>query len=133
MFVFVGCATSPAVGSPTTGAEQSLGAEAEQSAPALNRYLSAEQINSVVRNNQAAIRQCYQEGVLRQANLQGRVELAWRISVEGAVSECRVTGSTLNEPRVEECIVREVRSWRFPRPDGGEVSVDYPFIFGQRR
>jgi len=23
-----------------------------------------------------------------------------------------------------------VRRWRFPEPDGGEVNVSYPFIFG---
>jgi hypothetical protein len=31
---------------------------------------------------------------------------------------------------VEGCIVRQIRKWRFPQPDGGEVSVMYPFIFG---
>jgi hypothetical protein len=106
------------VATPRSDANDTTSSSTAPRAPEVNRYLSAEQINLVVRNNQAAIRQCYQEGVRHQADLQGRVELAWRISLEGVVTECRVG---------------EIRSWRFPRPDGGEVSVDYPFIFGQRR
>ena len=48
----------------------------------------------------------------------------------GKAVTARVARSTMNNSRVEGCIVRQVRRWRFPRPDGGEVSVQYPFIFG---
>ena len=96
----------------------------------VNGYLSAEQINRVVRANQAAIRYCYEVEVQRQPNLRGRIEIAWRVNLQGSVSSARVARSTMNNSRVEGCIVRQVRRWRFPRPDGGEVSVQYPFIFG---
>ncbi len=96
----------------------------------VNGYLSAEQINRVVRANQAAIRYCYEVEVQRQPNLRGRVEINWRINLQGAVTTSRVARSTLRNARVEGCIVRQVRRWRFPRPDGGEVNVTYPFIFG---
>ena len=59
-----------------------------------------------------------------------RIEIAWRVNLQGSVSSARVARSTMNNSRVEGCIVRQVRRWRFPRPDGGEVSVQYPFIFG---
>lgn len=96
----------------------------------VNGYLSAEQINRVVRANQAAIRYCYEVEVQRQPNLRGRVEINWRINLAGSVTTSRVARSTLRNPRVEGCIVRQVRRWRFPQPDGGEVNVTYPFIFG---
>lgn len=99
-------------------------------APRVSGYLSAEQINRVVRANQAAVRYCYEVEVQRQPNLRGRVSIAWRINLQGAVTTSRVANSTLNNARVEGCIVRQVRRWRFPQPDGGEVSVEYPFIFG---
>ncbi|MAQ19815.1 MAG: hypothetical protein CMN30_34060 [Sandaracinus sp.] len=98
--------------------------------PRVNGYLSPEQINRVVRANQAAVRYCYEVEVQRQPNLRGRVEIAWRINLQGSVTTARVASSSLRNPRVEGCIVRQVRRWRFPRPDGGEVSVQYPFIFG---
>ena len=98
--------------------------------PQVSGYLSAEQINRVVRANQAALRYCYESEVQRQRGLRGKVVVQWRVDKAGAVPSARVASSTLNDPRVEGCIVRQVRKWRFPQPDGGEVSVMYPFIFG---
>jgi hypothetical protein len=99
-------------------------------APQVNGYLSAEQINRVVRANQAAIRYCYEVEVQRQPNLRGRVSINWRINLAGAVTSARVASSSLNNASVEGCMTRQIRRWRFPQPDGGEVVVTYPFIFG---
>jgi len=30
---------------------------------------------------------------------------------------------------VVNCILGRIKSWRFPKPRGGEVIVNYPFIF----
>ncbi|UJR78386.1 AgmX/PglI C-terminal domain-containing protein [Sandaracinus amylolyticus] len=98
--------------------------------PRVNGYLSPEQIMRVVRQNQAAVRYCYETELQRQPNLRGRIEVSWRINLQGAVTSSRVARSTMGNPRVEGCIVRQVRGWRFPQPDGGEVSVEFPFIFG---
>jgi hypothetical protein len=99
-------------------------------APRVNGYLSAEQINRVVRANQAAIRYCYENEVQRQPNLRGRIEIQWRINLQGAVTMARVDSSGMHSAGVEGCMVRQIRRWRFPEPDGGEVVVTYPFIFG---
>jgi TonB family protein len=93
-------------------------------------YLSPEQIERVVRANQSALKYCYELEVQRQPNLRGRVEIAWRITLDGRVSTARVARSTLRNARVEGCMVRQIKRWQFPKPDGGEVRVNYPFIFG---
>ncbi|MDB4974233.1 MAG: putative abductin-like protein, partial [Myxococcaceae bacterium] len=98
--------------------------------PQVSGYLSAEQINRVVRANQAALRYCYETEVQRQHGLRGKVVLQWRVDRAGAVPTAKVASSTLHNATVEGCIVRQVRKWRFPQPDGGEVAVMYPFIFG---
>jgi hypothetical protein len=98
--------------------------------PKVNGYLSPEQINRVVRANQAQIRYCYENEVQRQPSLKGRVEVQWRINLQGAVITAKVASSTLRNAKVEGCMVRQVRNWKFPKPDGGEVVVTYPFIFG---
>ncbi len=102
----------------------------QRGAPRVNGYLSPEQINRVVRANQAAIRYCYEVQVQRQQNLRGRVSIQWRINLQGSVTSARVANSSLNNASVEGCMVRQIRRWRFPQPDGGEVVVTYPFIFG---
>jgi outer membrane biosynthesis protein TonB len=98
--------------------------------PQVSGYLSAEQINRVVRANQAALRYCYETEVQRQRGLRGKVVIQWRVDRAGAVPTARVASSTLHNAGVEGCIVRQVRKWHFPKPDGGEVAVMYPFIFG---
>lgn len=98
--------------------------------PQVSGYLSAEEINRVVRANQAALRYCYESEVQRQRGLKGKVIVQWRVDRGGLVPTARVASTTLNNSSVEGCIVRQVRKWHFPKPDGGEVSVMYPFIFG---
>ena len=98
--------------------------------PQVSGYLSAEQINRVVRANQAALRYCYETEVQRQRGLRGKVVIQWRVDRAGLVPTARVSSSTLNNAGVEGCLVRQVRKWHFPKPDGGEVAVMYPFIFG---
>ncbi|MET0343453.1 MAG: AgmX/PglI C-terminal domain-containing protein [Polyangiales bacterium] len=99
-------------------------------APQVSGFLSAEQINRVVRANQAALRYCYETEVQRQRGLRGKVVLQWRVDRAGGVPDARVAQSTLKNANVEGCMLRQVRKWRFPKPDGGEVAVVYPFLFG---
>ena len=102
----------------------------QTAAPRISGYLSPEQIMRVVRRNQAAVRYCYENELQRQPSLAGRVEIRWRITRAGTVSSSSVGSSTMHNARVEGCIVRQVRRWRFDQPDGGEVDVNFPFIFG---
>jgi outer membrane biosynthesis protein TonB len=53
----------------------------------------------------------------------------WRINRNGQVSSVRVAKTTLNSAKVEGCVLRQIKKWQFPKPDGGEVDVDYPFLF----
>lgn len=92
-------------------------------------FLSAEQINRVVQANRAAIKYCFEGGLQRNPKLQGSVNAAFRIDRKGAVSSTRVAKSTLGDPKVESCILRQIARWKFPQPDGGEVDVVYPFLF----
>jgi TonB family protein len=98
--------------------------------PQVNGFLSAEQINRVVRANQAALRYCYEAEVQRQRGLRGKVVIEWRVDRAGAVPTARVSSSTMHNAGVEGCLLRQVKKWRFPKPDGGEVTVMYPFLFG---
>lgn len=93
-------------------------------------FLSAEQINRVVRANRAALRYCYENEVQRNRSLRGQIKVQWRVDRKGRVPSARVIKSTMRNSRVEGCIVRQVRKWRFPKPDGGQVTVVFPFIFG---
>ena len=91
-------------------------------------FLSKEQIDRVVRANQAAIKYCFEVEMQRQPNLQGAVHMNWRIDMTGHVTVVKVAKTTLSNARVEGCMSRQIKRWVFPKPDGGEVDVVYPFL-----
>ena len=95
-------------------------------------FLSKEQINRVVQANRAAIKYCFETALQRKPEAAGRGHAQWRIDRKGIVTSTRVAKSTLNDSGVEGCILRQIKRWKFPEPDGGEVDVVYPFLFREQ-
>jgi TonB family protein len=93
--------------------------------------LDRELIRKVIRANIGQIRYCYESELQTKPNLAGKVAVRFIISPSGDVAQAQVAeGSTLNEPRLSECIRVRVRGWKFPSPKGGgNVIVTYPFLF----
>jgi hypothetical protein len=91
--------------------------------------LSPEQIRRVVMAHLGALRACYESEAERNPNLKGGVTVGWQIAPEGNVTGANVAGSSLGNPRVEGCVVRQVKGWRFPS-SGAPSNVSWPFKFG---
>jgi hypothetical protein len=91
--------------------------------------LSPEQIRRVVMAHLGALRACYESEAERNPNLKGGVTVTWQIAPEGTVSLASLGGSSLGSPRVEGCVVRQVKGWRFPSSPSAS-NVSWPFKFG---
>jgi len=91
--------------------------------------LSKEVIRRVVRRHINEVKFCYEQQLNARPDLQGRVTTKFVISPTGSVQSAMVGSSSLKNEAVESCIVRAVRRWTFPAPDGGGVVVvNYPFL-----
>ena len=91
--------------------------------------LSAEAIRRVVRRHLPEVRHCYEQGLVGNPSLEGRVTVSWIVSPTGAVQSANVVNSSLSNGRVEGCVEQAVRRWTFPQPEGGgTVGVNYPFV-----
>jgi TonB family protein len=91
--------------------------------------LSKEVIRRVVRRHINEVKFCYEQQLNTRPDLQGRVTTKFVISPTGSVQSAMVGSSSLRNEAVESCIVRAVRRWTFPAPDGGGVVVvNYPFL-----
>lgn len=99
-------------------------------APTARGGLAAEQIRRVVMAHQGALRACYESEAQRNPNLRGGITLQWSIEPGGSVSSASVVQSSLGNPRVEGCVLRQVKSWRFPQADASSKVDAYPFKFG---
>jgi len=95
---------------------------------AVKGSLSKETIRRVVRLRLNQISYCYEQGLAKRPDLEGRVAVRFVISGTGGVMSVAVADTTLGDARVEACITRTVERLTFPQPSGGGiVIVTYPF------
>ncbi len=91
--------------------------------------LEKSEVEAVIRQNLAQIRNCYNRGLRLNPTLSGKVKASFRITAGGTVENSRIGDSTLASSEVEDCIRGRITSWNFPLPRGGStVDVSYPFL-----
>jgi pSer/pThr/pTyr-binding forkhead associated (FHA) protein len=92
--------------------------------------LDREIIRRIIRRHINEVKFCYEAELTKKPELAGRVSIQFTISGAGQVIASVLQSSTMNNLRVESCVVQAVRRWEFPRPEGGGlVIVSYPFNF----
>jgi tetratricopeptide (TPR) repeat protein len=91
--------------------------------------LSKDEIARVIRAQLNRVRFCYERELTRRPDLHGRVVVRFAITETGTVGERAIASSTLEEHRVEACVLEVIGSLRFPAMPGGVVIVNYPFVF----
>ncbi len=96
----------------------------------LRGSLTKAQIARVIRMHWIQIKFCYERQLRRNPKLSGKIVVRWIIAGSGNVQSANVVQTTMNNERVENCIVRRILRWKFPQPKGGGiVQVNYPFLF----
>jgi TonB family protein len=86
-------------------------------------------IRRIVRAHINEVRYCYNQGLVRDPNLKGRVEVQFTIGPTGKVPVSVVQQSSIKDTNVANCVAKAVRRWTFPKPQGGgNVVVTYPFL-----
>jgi TonB family protein len=97
---------------------------------AVEEGLSKEEVGKVIHAHISEIRYCYESSILRSPDLEGKLVLDFAIGADGLVKTAAVKESSLNDPRLDDCILRRLTKWSFPKPNGGvQVAVSYPFLF----
>lgn len=92
--------------------------------------MDKDDIEKVIRRRLGAIKMCYERELAVSPSLAGKVSVSFTIDAQGRVSAASIKSTTLNNPKVENCILRTFKRMRFPAPvGGGIVNVTYPFVF----
>lgn len=90
--------------------------------------LTKEQIAAVINRHMGEVIYCYEKGLQVKPDLAGRLSIKWVINGAGRVTNANLGGSSVNDVKVEACIMNRLRGWPFPKPVGGvNVKVEYPF------
>jgi hypothetical protein len=101
----------------------------EKGLPAVSGGDLRDSIRAVVKRDNGAIRACYENALLKQPGLTGKVTVKFVIAGSGAVSAGTIESSTLRNAAVEQCVQGRVMKWVFPAHSGGPLAVAYPFVF----
>lgn len=98
-------------------------------APEVDGSLDSGAVARVVQSRMRMVQDCYNRELKRDPNLAGKIEIEFTIGEDGSITDARVSSNQMGSDAVATCIVGRIRRWRFPKPDGGSVTVNFPFIF----
>lgn len=84
---------------------------------------------SVVRRYAAGIQFCYDNQLKKEPGLRGKLVVSLTVLANGAVSEAQVVQDNLGSSSVTDCVLAQIRTWKFPAIEHGVVSFKTPFVF----
>jgi hypothetical protein len=75
------------------------------------------------------LRACYEAVLRRNDTLQGTVRWELRVALNGKLENARIAKTEIGDREFLLCLQERLKSWRFPRPQNGAITFEYPFRF----
>jgi hypothetical protein len=91
--------------------------------------LDARLVQSSIEARAPRMRACYRAAMTHDPSLRGEVRMRFVVSESGRAIRVEDAGSKLRDPRMLSCMKQEFSALRFPRPEGGFVTIVYPMLF----
>ena len=73
---------------------------------------TAQEVIRVVQSHTRALQDCYKQELRYDPTIKGKVLVRFTIDPDGTVVGASIISSTLNSPRMEECILNRIKRWR---------------------
>jgi hypothetical protein len=122
-------APKPPVEPAVVDAVEARGGEASNDVVEGVGKLDRAEVAKVVRAHLAELRACYEARLRENPKLAGKVVITFEVAPSGQVRSAEAEASTLDDSSLEACLVRRMKTLRFPKPVGGSVVVSYPLVF----
>lgn len=94
---------------------------------------SQDAVAAIVARHTAAIQSCYQSEVRRTPDLKGKIVVRFVITPQGTIESATIISSTLNNARVEKCVISRILRWDdfgAVAPDKGKTTIRQVYTFG---
>ena len=95
----------------------------------LNGKPDAVSITTLISKHTPTLKDCYESGLKRDPDLAGQLGIRFKITRFGRVGKTLVTQDTIQSQPFKRCVLRRLRTWRFPNTRKGGVMVEVPFEF----
>ncbi|MBI5528075.1 MAG: zinc-ribbon domain-containing protein [Deltaproteobacteria bacterium] len=92
------------------------------------KELTADQVGKVVATNQRSLSYCYEKHLKGDSGLSGKVMIWAEVKGTGKVSKVKSLTDRIRGSMIEECLVREIRKWQFPRFEGDATAIEIPLV-----
>ncbi len=71
----------------------------------------SDKVSEIINKHNAAIQYCYQRELKQNPELKGKLVVRFTITPKGSTKNIKILSSTLNNPRVERCVISRIRRW----------------------
>lgn len=87
-------------------------------------------LQRVIRKHSRRVKALYERQLKANPGLSGKVVVKLVIGADGLVKKAEITRSTMKAPDFERDLLKILKTLKFPKPPGGgEIVLNYPFIF----
>lgn len=108
---------------PATSAD-GADAQPEATRPSTPAELTAAEIVIKLRGNETDIRRCF----FANPSARGTLSLSWRVNTEGRIEQLKRESSTLDDPRIAQCLGEKLYDVRFD-PRAEPARARWTFVF----
>lgn len=85
-------------------------------------------VSAVFRSRAGALQSCYERELKKNPKLGGKLVVRFVIGQAGRVTSVSIGGS-VGSSAVNGCVASRVRGWKFPKPEGGSVTISKSIVF----
>jgi len=82
-------------------------------------------VQRVMDDNEDAVLECYSDALDNYDYLEGTLEMAITVDLDGSVYEAFLSNGSLGSLEAESCILGKIERFRFPKPGGGRAEVSH--------
>lgn len=104
-------------------------ADASDGGPRFVGGLRELEVRRIVMAHNALFTACFGMVAQGRPELRGRAHFSWLIDSSGSVGFARLDDTTLNDARVEGCVLRQLRALRFPSAPSSTQVLGFPMTF----
>ncbi|MCP4573434.1 MAG: AgmX/PglI C-terminal domain-containing protein [bacterium] len=90
---------------------------------------SSEALLAVVRRYAPGVQFCYENELQKSPGLRGKLVVSLTVEPDGTVSNVVLVEDSLRSAAVSDCVTAQMRGWKFPGVESGNVTFKTPFVF----
>ncbi|MCX7958094.1 MAG: AgmX/PglI C-terminal domain-containing protein, partial [Deltaproteobacteria bacterium] len=82
----------------------------------------------IVNKNRSSVKYCYERHLKASSSLEGKAIFRITIQNSGSVSKVDSLSKQISGSLFEECIIKEIKKWTFPKFSGEPIVFEIPFV-----